>query len=1026
MGIKNFIKKSISFVSAAAMALTMVAMPVGSSSSYAEETGSTTTDPNPNLILDKSAKLQSDGTYTITLEAYAKGRVETTPAVIKPCDIVLVLDQSGSMDFSFSGSQSRQKALQDAATKFVENVSKNAREKKVDHKISIVSFATDSSIVKENVSLYNETNPNQNTIGEQTLKNAINGLNANGSTRVDLGMENANKLIQKDSTRNKVVVVFTDGYPTKDYDKFTISVADSAINYAKNLKTKNAKVYTIGIFNGADVNQVSGTTSDAVGQYWEIGNGDTSAGKNAAANRFLNYMSSNFSDASSLGLKTAKYKINYWDYWGTDCYEITTKFDSSNSKYYMTASNQTELSNIFEKISDEVSEGKTDVILDETAVAKDIMSENFNLPNDVTNNVKVYTEEYNGKDASNNPKWQNRQPLTNADVSYNTGEKSISVSGFSYKDNYIVDGQGSVETSGKKLIIVITDVTAKNAGMNMYTNNSNSAIYDGEGGKVKEFPMPQESIDSTSYVLDYGKTVTTAASDYGVSAVTIANADEPSPYNVKLQGTYGTFAKNHGNLDYTPGKINWDGIDRGYVFGAKDENTIAAETTEEKNSKNYSAYKWEEVNFMPASSVYYEDDFAQTTNSTDSNVKIIWTGDWKEQGKSKDNNQSSENIQYGWDNIYDNETGYSNGSTHAAYTKGATATFTFTGTGVDIYSRTDGVVGKVYAKLTGSSKANKDITINKGLNVNNKSDSGTYYQIPTLSFDNLEYGTYTVKLTVLGNSTSENKEDGTAAYYLDGIRVYNPLGQVNDLNTTEGKAYDKAGELNAKYIKVRDILIDAKTLKGDTFDTIKYDVSGTVFIDRIENDKGTTTDKIGTFKDLGPKNEVYLKNGQGIVFNVKDYDSNANLFIGLKAMSGTATTVEVTNGTERTTKNINSANDLYYSITPDEHGNVVIKNTGAGLLSITKVRITTKSSSANTYSLRITPDAMSYAKTFDSLPLTTDNKTEDKNDEDTTLGKDDVEIENPSEDKNNDNNQSNNNNNFWNNVVNNFRKWFRR
>ena len=65
---------------------------------------------------------------------------------------------------------------------------------------------------------------------------------------------------------------------------------------------------------------------------------------------------------------------------------------------------------------------------------------------------------------------------------------------------------------------------------------------------------------------------------------------------------------------------------------------------------------------------------------------------------------------------------------------------------------------------------------------------------------------------------------------------------------------------------------------------------------------------------------------------------------------------------------------------------------------------------------------MSYAKTFDSLPLTTDNKTEDKNDEDTTLGKDDVEIENPSEDKNNDNNQSNNNNNnFWNNVVNNFR-----
>lgn len=1026
MGVKKFIKKSVAFVAAAAMALTMVVAPVGAGAgaSYAAGTGSTTTDPNPNLVLDKSAKLQDNGTYTITLEAYAKGRVETTPAVIKPCDIVLVLDQSGSMKWNFSGSNqnpgyndSRQKALKDAAKNFIENVSKNARDKKVNHKMSIVTFGSGSDIKANNVSLYDANNSNQNAKGEKSLTDAIDNLSKtpSGSTKTYLGMEKANNLITEDNTRNKIVVVFTDGYPN-DGSGFGIDSANSAISYAKSLKDKNAKVYTIGIFNGADVNQVSGATSDEVGQYWAIGRGDTSDGKNAAANRFLNYMSSNFSDASSLGLSS------YYGY-----YNITTKFSRSYNKYYMTASSREELNNIFETISEEVDQGKTDITLDETAVAKDIMSENFNLPNDVTNNVKVYTEDYKGKDTSNEPIWENRQLLTNADISYNTAEKSISVSGFSYKDNYIVDGQGSVATSGKKLIIVITDVTAKNAGMNMYTNNSNSAIYDGEGGKVKAFPMPQQSIDSTSYVLDYGKTVTTAASDYGVSAVTIANADEPSPYNVKLQGTYGTFAKNHGNLDYTPGKINWDGIDRGYVFGVKDENTIAAETTEEKNSKNYSAYKWEEVNFMPASSVYYEDDFAQTTNSTDSNVKIIWAGDWTEHGTSKNNNQSSANIQYGWDNIYDNETGYSNGSVHAAYTKGATATFTFTGTGVDIYSRTDGVVGKVYAKLTGSSKANKDTTINKGLNVNNKSDSGTYYQIPTLSFDNLEYGTYTVKLTVLGNSTSKDKEDGTAAYYLDGIRVYNPLGKVNDLNTTEGKAYDQAGELNAKYIKVRDILIDAKTLEGkDTFDAIENDVSGTVFIDRIEKDNGTTTDKIGTFKDLGPKNEVYLKNGQGIVFNVKDYDSNANLFIGLKAMSGTATTVQVTNGTGRTTKNINSANDLYYSITPDEHGNVVIKNTGAGLLSITKVRITTKSSSANTYSLRVTPDAMSYANTFDSLPLTTDNKTEDKNDEDTTLGKDDVEIENPSEDKNNDNNQSNNNNNFWNNVVNNFRKWFRR
>ena len=683
----------------------------------------------------------------------------------------------------------------------------------------------------------------------------------------------------------------------------------------------------------------------------------------------------------------------------------------------MTASSRDELNNIFEKISDEVSEGKTDITLDETAVAKDIMSENFNLPNNVTNNVKVYTEEYNGKDASNNPKWKNRQPLTNANVSYNTGKKSISVSGFSYKDNYIVDGQGSVATSGKKLIIVITDVTAKNAGMNMYTNNSNSAIYDGEGGKVKEFPMPQESIDSTSYVLDYGKTVTTAASDYGVSAVTIANADEPSPYNpkdsenrtnVNLTGEYGKFAINDDNLDYTPGKINWNGIDTGYVFGQKSSST--------------SEYKWEEVNFMPASSVYYEDDFGSFTKenpNTDANVAIVWTGSWNEEddnlaeGEStkKDNIQSSTNNQYGWDDSYADDNQNSNGSTHKSDQKGATATFRFTGTGVDVYSRTNKNVGKILGKIR-RVEGNTTVAV-KSLIVDNLSVSGDYYQIPTLSFDNLPYATYEVTIKV--SSVTENGKE-RATYYLDGIRVYNPLNRVTDKTTIEGKAYDEAGELNAQYIKVRDILISA-----DKFASIDNEVSGTVFLDKKDS-----TNVIGEFKDLGPKNEVYLKSGQGIAFNIKNYNSNNNInvFVGLKAMSGNPTTAEVSAGSSKEERDINSASDLYYVVTPDANGNVVIKNTGANLLSITKVRITSKKT--ETYSLVATPDLMSYVDKFDTLSNSNDKVTEDKND--TTLDKDDVTIDNStSEDKSDTSDKPNtSNNSIWNKLMNSLNKWFKR
>ena len=136
MGIKNFIKKSISFVSAAAMALTMVAMPVGSSSSYAAE------GTDDNLHLSKGIELQSDGNYKITLEAYSTGQdtITTTEEPV-PLDIVLVLDQSGSMRNGF-GNTTRLNALKNAVTNFVSTVQADATKNNVNHRISMEGFAS--------------------------------------------------------------------------------------------------------------------------------------------------------------------------------------------------------------------------------------------------------------------------------------------------------------------------------------------------------------------------------------------------------------------------------------------------------------------------------------------------------------------------------------------------------------------------------------------------------------------------------------------------------------------------------------------------------------------------------------------------------------------------------------------------------------------------------------------------------------------------------------------------------------------
>lgn len=162
-----------------------------------------------------------------------------------------------------------------------------------------------------------------------------------------------------------------------------------------------------------------------------------------------------------------------------------------------------------------------------------------------------------------------------------------------------------------------------------------------------------------------------------------------------------------------------------------------------------------------------------------------------------------------WD--VENNTKYSNGSAHYSSTSGSTATFTFTGTDVDVYSRTNKDVGRIIAKIK---KVNSDGTTT-GIktkiidNISESSGEGSYYQIPTLFFDNLDYGTYEV--TIFVNPIKDS--DGNvvrAIYYLDGIRVYNPLNitnlKINDLYRLEEKQNNflHIDRKNAKYSPTHD------------------------------------------------------------------------------------------------------------------------------------------------------------------------------------------------------------------------------
>ena len=1005
----------------------MVVAPVGAgaSASYAEGT-----EKEP-IYVNKTAKLQSDGTYKITLESYVTGNVTVdTTYTTTPCDIVLVLDQSGSMadPMSKNSSTTRLAALKTAANNFIDGVAASAEKTGADHRIAIVGFGSANDTNKKNKYYYANTElfiggKQYNYIGKdgkystegstkadsqyanafQSIKNeksnleaSIDALDANGGTHPELGIEMANGIFDVNSntytkgdgtqgTRNRIVVVFTDGEPG-DYYGFDSGIANSAINQAKTSKDNDVKVYSVGIFSGADAS----ANPEAYGT--------------SSANKFMHFISSNYPNAESMTSAGTR---------------------DSEGTYYKSASNASDLNNIFEEIAHDTVGGSASIALGKEAVSRDIISDNFDLPAGITNeNVKDYvnvsTVNYLG-----GGKWSTTKESINdsAIISVDQDKKTFNVSNFDFSANYVGEGTsqgGQTKARGKKLVIEITGVTAKHSGEGMETNNtesSTSGIYKGNT-LVKAYNKPTVSIPDKSYVLDYGKTVVsnTIKDDCGISNVKFYNTVKPSPHEKSTTGKYGTFdltnVTNGGTITYTPGKINWDGFDSVYVFGAvnKDE------------------YLWSAVNFIPATSVYYEDDFGSFTTekpNTDANVAIVWSEGWTSETdkvSSKDNSQSSTNSQYGWDDNYVDDTKSSNGSSHWSETSKATATFRFTGTAVDVYSRTNKDVGRILARIKrvnddGTTTGIKTTTID---NISESSGEGSYYQIPTLFFDDLPYGTYEVTITV--NPIRDNEGNVIRArYYLDGIRVYNPLNPIK-LDPVAADAYEVAGESNANYITLRNDLITAADKKE-----ISSKIDGAVFIDKSENKVGDETNNIGTYIDYGPKNEVYLRKNNGVAFKVDGYNSATDkVFVGLKSITGKETNVSITGETEP--KSISSAADLYYEIKPDSNGNVVIQNNTENILSVTKVRITTKNQSTegqptenqSARKLVVTPQLMSYVSDFGKTQG--DNKTE------TDLDKGDVDIDNPSDNDKEDNNQTEEKptTSIWQEILNSLNKWFKR
>ena len=450
---------------------------------------------------------------------------------------------------------------------------------------------------------------------------------------------------------------------------------------------------------------------------------------------------------------------------------------------------------------------------------------------------------------------------------------------------------------------------------------------------------PFVSVSGETVVIDYGLPVKIdiMANDVQSSgkAFIISNLSIPSQGTVKVVDKDGveipaetyTATPGYYYLEYTPNT---------YMSNIEKVTYTYKVLSKTLNGTEEYAYPKGVATIIPATTMYYEENFLNSegknyikfsTASGFTSFTPEGTADktYQEPGVVGTTNDST----YGTDAAYLTGTGDSNGTSYKADTTGGPAAFqyTFTGTGTAFFARTSETSGYLRVSLK-DSEGNSMITNDAGESVSYyyidtkyTKDAGEnaynvnlpLYNIPVFNMNDLPYGTYTVTVTIAHPSqwyTDQNE------FYLDGVRVYNPLNMdISDGNKADYyeevyEAYEKDLETDTNILTLRDYMLEMQTDISED-DEIKWtDTSQVMFTDT--NGSLVTASE---YKSNGPKQELYMTNGQCISFVLNDWFSDkpvdAKLYIGAKVPEGKTGVFKV-NGNSYT---ISNTTDCYYDIT---------------------------------------------------------------------------------------------------------------
>ena len=325
------------------------------------------------------------------------------------------------------------------------------------------------------------------------------------------------------------------------------------------------------------------------------------------------------------------------------------------------------------------------------------------------------------------------------------------------------------------------------------------------------------------------------------------------------------------------------------------------------------------IKTMPASVVYYEDDF----KAKDGTTKIVYTGDTKKEGTSPEVDLTQSNgqtEQYGHDDAYAKGTGDSAGSSTKMTANGynTRASFTFKGTGFDIVARTTTETATIMYSI--EHQTDGKWHVDKMGAVDTYYANGDLYQIPVIHEEGLDYNTYTVTLFI------KDDVNKNSVVYLDGVRVYNPMGTAGNsayIDNEEGATITKIsdlilgdGEITENGVVIRDPENpenDSTEIKGVTISNAKMALVGNVWKEdmtsfehlealgctKVEDNNPDTntannTQSILQYLHTGPNNEVYLDGDASIAF-VAEGTQNSNSTLQIEAKLVNTEGIDVTN-----------------------------------------------------------------------------------------------------------------------------------